>query len=203
MFMDTSRFPFTEPLERQTAAFQADLARLRREDFVPWPIAKSYSGVWLIFPLLMYGDAPGADVDVAANQARCATTMRILTGIGRIRTALFSWLDPGTHIYPHTDAYFHRMIRAHLGLRVPEQCPMRTGAETRSLECARLVAFDGQTEHEVANLSTQPRVTLLLDVQLTDAEEDYVASVSPVRKRIVEEFRRTGTVTGVCSPKYD
>jgi beta-hydroxylase len=202
MFMDTSRFAFTEPLERHTADFQADLARLQRQDFVHWPIASSYSGTWLIFPLLMFGDAPGADVDLAVNQSRCATTMRILGEVGRVTTALFSWLDPGTHIYPHHDAYFHRMIRAHLGLRVPEGCPLRSGAETRSYADARLVIIDGQVEHETANLSSQARVTLLLDVRMTDEEEDYVASVSPVRKRIVDEFRRTGTVTGVCSPKY-
>ena len=189
MFLDPSQFWASSELERSFATFRMELDRVPVERFQPWPLAGSYHGLWQIFSLILFQSPPGFVVDFAGNRALCPDTWQRLQDLGRVRTACFSWLDPGTHILPHTDAYYHRLIRLHLGLRIPVQSLMRIQDELRSLVEGRVIVLDGQTPHEAANLSAKPRVTLLVDIEMTAAEEDYVLSVSCHRRRSLERYR--------------
>jgi aspartyl/asparaginyl beta-hydroxylase (cupin superfamily) len=190
LFLDPSRFSASRELERSYPLIRAELDRVPAERFLLWPLFGGYQGLWQIFPLQMWQEPPGFIVDYEGNRALCPGTWQRLQDLGCIRTACFSWLDPGTHVVPHTDAYYHRLIRLHLGLRIPPQSLMRSQDEIRSLDEGRVVVLDGQVPHEAANLSTEPRVTLLVDVEMTDAEQDYVLSQSPRRREALERWRR-------------
>ena len=123
--LDPSQFAFTRALEGCYDTFLRELDGLTKEDFQPWPLTGGYRGLWLVYPLFLFDRPPEMVVDFAGNQSRCPESMRAIEQMQRVRTASFSWLEPGSHILPHTDAYYDRLIRAHLGLRVPSRSLLR------------------------------------------------------------------------------
>ena len=80
-------------------------------------------------------------------------------------------LLPGTHILEHTDARTEDSLRCHLGLKTNDQAKIRVGNETTGWVEGRCMLFDGSVPHESANLGTQPRVVLLVDVERNRLEE--------------------------------
>jgi len=119
------------------------------------------------------------------NCARCPATAAALDAAplldlpGKGPTAMFSILEPRTHIPPHTGSNNVRTT-VHLPLVVPEGCRFRVGAETRAFEVGKAWAFDDTIEHEAWNDSDEPRAILILDVWnplLTEAERAAVRAV--------------------------
>jgi aspartyl/asparaginyl beta-hydroxylase (cupin superfamily) len=113
-----------------------------------------------------------------ANCARCPATAALLETLplldlpGKGPTAMFSILEPGTRIPPHTGSSNVRTT-VHLPLVVPAGCGFRVGAETRTPQEGEAWAFDDTIEHEAWNDSAGPRAILILDTWnplLTEAE---------------------------------
>ena len=127
---------------------------------------------WSAFHLLENGrPAPG-------NAARCPATLAALTGLpmpvidARSPMALFSVLQPGTHIPPHHGMLNTRLI-VHLPLIVPAGCRLRVGNDTRDVVAGVPMIFDDSIEHEAWNDSGETRIVLLTEIwrpELTDAE---------------------------------
>ena len=120
-----------------------------------------------------------------ANCARCPATTKLLETLplldlsGKGPTAMFSILEPGTRIPPHTGSDNVRAI-VHLPLVVPDGCGFRVGAETRTLEVGKAWAFDDTIEHEAWNDSGARRAILILDTWnplLTEAERAAVRAI--------------------------
>jgi aspartyl/asparaginyl beta-hydroxylase (cupin superfamily) len=116
------------------------------------------------------------------NCARCPATAALLETLplldlpGKGPTAMFSILEPGTRIPPHTGS---NNVRAtvHLPLVVPQGCGFRVGAETRVVAQGTAWAFDDTIEHEAWNDSDEARAILILDTWnplLTEAERAAV-----------------------------
>jgi aspartyl/asparaginyl beta-hydroxylase (cupin superfamily) len=119
------------------------------------------------------------------NCARCPATAAALEALpmldlpGKGPTALFSILEPRTHIPPHTGSSNVRTT-VHLPLVVPQGCGFRVGSETRSFEAGKAWAFDDTIEHEAWNDSDSARAILIFDVWnplLTEAERAAVRVV--------------------------
>jgi aspartyl/asparaginyl beta-hydroxylase (cupin superfamily) len=117
-----------------------------------------------------------------ANCVRCPATAALLETLplldlpGKGPTAMFSLLEPGTRIPPHTGSSNVRTT-VHLPLIVPEACGLRVGAETRTPEEGVAWAFDDTIEHEAWNDSDGLRAIFILDVWnplLTEAERAAV-----------------------------
>lgn len=178
MFLDVTQFDFVTDLQRCSVVAKQELAALTIDDFLPWPQVGAYEGDWRLFAMWLHEPPPNFDVDYAANRRKCQGTVRKLESIGRIHTACYSWLGPGGHILAHTDAYYPGMIRAHLCLRIPPMSLMRVNQAKRALQVDEVVVIDGQVVHEVANLSAEPRVTLLVDVAMNEREQAYIDEVS-------------------------
>ena len=116
---------------------------------------------------------------------RCPRTVEALdsvplTRIGR-RTpaALFSRLEPGAHIPPHSGMLNCRLI-CHLPLIVPKGCWLRVGNETRELEEGKLLIFDDSMEHEAKNPTGKTRIILLFDIwrpELTKSERGAISAI--------------------------
>ena len=108
-------------------------------------------------------------VPVAENAARCPKTMKLLETMplpriaNRSPMALFSILQPKTHIPPHWGMLNTRLI-CHLPLIVPDDCRLRVGNHTRSVEAGKVLLFDDSVEHEAWNDSDAVRVILLFEV---------------------------------------
>lgn len=81
----------------------------------------------------------------------------------RAPSILFSRLQPGARIPPHTGVMNARLI-CHLPLIVPPGCGFRVGGETRRWHEGELLIFDDTVEHEAWNDSNQDRIILIFDV---------------------------------------
>lgn len=100
--------------------------------------------------------------------ARCPTTARVVESLPLCRNfgfAMFSGLDPHTHVEPHCGSSNLR-LRHHLGVDVPEPAAsrLRVGREWRSWEPGKSFAFDDSFEHEVVHEGELPRVVLVVDM---------------------------------------
>ena len=120
-----------------------------------------------------------------ANCARCPATTALLETLplldlpGKGPTAMFSILEPGTRIPPHTGSDNVRCT-VHLPLVVPDGCGFRVGAETRNVEAGKAWAFDDTIEHEAWNDGATARAILILDTWnplLTEAERAAVRAI--------------------------
>lgn len=100
------------------------------------------------------------------NCARCPITSAVLARVPGIKTAFFSILAPGKHIPKHRGVY-KGLVRAHLGLKVPEPraaCRMEIGGAIVSWREGEAFVFDDTYPHEVWNDTAEERVVLLVDV---------------------------------------
>jgi aspartyl/asparaginyl beta-hydroxylase (cupin superfamily) len=119
------------------------------------------------------------------NASRCPKTMAALekvpsTHIGsRTPAVLFSRLEPGAHIPPHTGMLNCRLI-CHLPLIVPDGCWLRVGNETREWQQGKLLIFDDSIEHEAKNPSGELRIILLFDVWRPEIGEEERSAISAI-----------------------
>ncbi len=113
---------------------------------------------------------------VEENAARCPRTVEALQRVpmsrigARTPSVLFSRLEPGAHIPPHTGMLNSRLI-CHLPLIVPPGCWFRVGNETREWEEGKLLIFDDSIEHEASNPSGELRIILLFDIWRPELSE--------------------------------
>jgi aspartyl/asparaginyl beta-hydroxylase (cupin superfamily) len=92
---------------------------------------------------------------------------------------MFSALQPGTRIPPHTGVANTRLV-VHLPLIVPEGCGFRVGNETRHWREGQAWVFDDTIEHEAWNDSAEPRVIFICDVwnpRLSEFECQLIAEM--------------------------
>jgi aspartyl/asparaginyl beta-hydroxylase (cupin superfamily) len=116
---------------------------------------------------------------------RCPRTIEALSKIPlshigkRTPQVLFSRLEPGAHIPPHSGMLNCRLI-CHLPLIVPEGCWLRVGNETRQWQAGKMLIFDDSIEHEAKNPTGELRIILLFDVwrpELTAEERQAISSI--------------------------
>jgi hypothetical protein len=170
MLLDPNDYAFTAAVERGFATIHEELFGLTRDDFLTWPDRGAYGGTWLVAPLFMSSHHPGIESHFAVNQAKCPRTTEWLRAIPGVTAAVFSWMEPGCHIYAHRDAKALDVLRAHLPLVVPPGALMRVGASVYTWEVGRCVLFDGYIDHETGNTGSSRRVLLMVDAQVGPAE---------------------------------
>ncbi len=170
MLLAPDQFAFATRLEAGFALFQRELRQLVRADFEPWPDPGAFGGEWLTFPLFLASHPGELDRHFARNQAKCPQSTAFLRAIPGVSSAGFSWMESGCHIYSHVDAKPMNLLRAHLGLEVPEGALMRVGADRHTWSEGRALVFDGFVEHETANTAATRRVVLLVDAMLEGDE---------------------------------
>ncbi|HSN17367.1 MAG TPA: aspartyl/asparaginyl beta-hydroxylase domain-containing protein [Gammaproteobacteria bacterium] len=201
-FFDRSQFDWAPRLESATAEILVELQSAfdTDEGFTPYvqvpkdedpqqwrPLDGSRS--WSALHLYK----AGARVD--ANCERCPKTAALVESLqlpmipGHAPEALFSVLQPGTHIPPHFGLANYKLV-AHLPLIVPQDCAIRVGNETRGWTDGECLVFDDSFQHEAWNHSSERRAVLILDVwhpEVTQAEREgitaLIASVASFKNR--------------------
>jgi aspartyl/asparaginyl beta-hydroxylase (cupin superfamily) len=125
--------------------------------------------------------------------SRCPGTVEALgrvplSHIGqRTPAALFSRLEPGAHIPPHSGMLNCRLI-CHLPIIVPDGCWLRVGNETREWEEGKLLIFDDSIEHEAKNPSGELRIILLFDIWRPELSREEREAISAMFNAI-DEFQ--------------
>lgn len=192
-FYERGEFPWLEEFEAATGAVQEELRTILAEDaagFGPYihygehlPLDQwrelNNSPRWSAFHFYEHG---------RRVEERCRRAPRTLAAIGKLPqaevplrspTAIFSVLQPHTHIPPHTGVANFRLV-VHLPLILPGRCRFRVGSETREWRIGEAWVFDDTIEHEAWNDSDETRVILICDIwnpRLSEDERRAIASV--------------------------
>ncbi len=175
-FYAREELPWLAALEAATAVIRRELAAVLASRAGLKPYVQVEAGTdpqqwreldgslqWSSFHLFKAG------TKVHENCARCPVTTRLLESLplprmpGHAPEALFSILQPGTHIPPHHGLANYKLV-AHLPLVVPPDCALRVGSETRGWREGECLIFDDSFEHEAWNRSPALRAVLILDV---------------------------------------
>jgi aspartyl/asparaginyl beta-hydroxylase (cupin superfamily) len=192
-FYEREQFPWLAEFEAATPAIKRELEEVLQggfgrfvpyvnyEDHVPldqWH-ELNHSTRWGAFHLYLAGQR------VEENCRLCPQTLAALAELPqpqmpkRSPAAMFSALQPRTHIPPHTGVANTRLV-VHLPLIVPEGCGFRVGNEVREWCQGEAWIFDDTIEHEAWNRGENARVILICDVwnpYLSVVERDTVVAV--------------------------
>lgn len=100
------------------------------------------------------------------NCSRCPETTRLFSKMDNVVTVMFSIMEPGNKIPPHTGK-FKGVLRYQLPLMVPVNgnCAITVGGITKSYQKGQSILFDDTIEHSVVNDSQQLRAVLFLDIE--------------------------------------
>ena len=159
MFYDSSRFAFTEVLERNWQRILQDYLAIRN-DLTDWSERELYGAGWQVFGIYNFPHGEALE----PNVQRCAHTAALVAQQFQHHGAVgFSVLQPGTHIKPHR-GYPGSFLRCHLGLQIPAgNCGLKVERETRHWQPGKTLVFDDRFLHEAWNLTATERVVLLID----------------------------------------
>ena len=91
-------------------------------------------------------------------------TVGALLGVPRLRSALWSYMDPGTELPEHTGPNAG-MLRYHLGVRGPDGAALRVGDLVVPYRDGHGVLFDDTALHAAWNRGTERRVTLFCEIE--------------------------------------
>lgn len=158
-FRDVKEFPFTQLLEDNYEVIRKEFEALNMEQLVPWPERYLCKKGWDVFGLYAFNNR------LEENCAKCPETARILSQIPGMTTAMFSCLQPRTHIRPHIGyfQYSNYILRAHLGIKVPTGCALKVNGVSQGWENGKTFVFDDTFRHEAYNKSDELRVVLMID----------------------------------------
>jgi aspartyl/asparaginyl beta-hydroxylase (cupin superfamily) len=126
---------------------------------------------------------------IAANADRAPATMAALASAPqpviaqRSPIALYSRLQPGTHIQPHHGLLNTRLI-CHLPLIAPPGCALRVGNETREWRFGETLIFDDSFEHEAWNRGESQRVVLLFEIWRPEIADEERAALTALFEAI-------------------
>lgn len=130
-------------------------------------------------------------VEITENSAHCPKAMAALEAAPipiiqeRSPMALYSVLEPGTHIAPHYGMLNTRLI-CHIPLVLPPDCALRVGGETRPWKEGEALIFDDSFEHEAWNRSNQRRVILLFEIWRPEISEEERGALTTIFEAINE-----------------
>lgn len=198
-FYERDRFDWVGESEEYTPAIRAELEAViaRTDPFSPYVEsepgrpAKRNAMVgdprWGAYYLWQNGEPVAGQADLCPQTMAALGLPPIPRIRGRSPMALFSRLQPGMHILPHTGFLNTRLI-CHLPLVVTPGCRLRVGNATREWEEGKLLIFDDSIEHEAWNDGDGTRTVLLFEIwrpEITEEERqeltamfEYIAAYS-------------------------
>lgn len=200
-FYDRALFPWLEELEAATPVIQAELQALLDasfDDFAPYiaypkgaPVNQwgelNHSRKWTSLWLWRDGEKQTSVTE------RCPQTTALLEGLPMARqdgfapTAVFSALQPHTHIPAHTGSANVRLL-THLPLILPGPARFRVGNTTREWKMGEAWVFDDTIEHEAWNDADEMRVILIFDIwnpYLSTGEQALITAMMQAQREFM------------------
>lgn len=194
-FFEREEFAWLPAIEAEFPAMRAELDAVLAEDLPFDPYVEATPGRPAPANHLLNDSSWGAmyfwkgGVLVADNAARAPRTVAALAHAPlpviaeRSPFALWSRLEPGTHIAPHHGMLNTRLI-CHIPLMVPEGCALRVGNETRGWREGEALIFDDSFEHEAWNRGTGTRVVLIFEIWRPELDPDDRAQLTAIFEAI-------------------
>lgn len=197
-FYDRALFPWLETLEAATPIIKAELEALLADSFdqfapyVAYPKGApvnqwgelNHSRKWT--SLWLWRDGVRQD----AVCERCPETAALLESLPLCRqdgfgpTAVFSALQPHTHIPAHTGSSNVRLL-THLPLILPGPARFRVGNTLRDWKMGEAWVFDDSIDHEAWNDADQMRVILIFDIwnpNLSEGERTLITAMMQAQR---------------------
>lgn len=188
---ERSELPWVRAIEDEAPAIADELAALLRADTPfhpyedPYTLELGWRG-WGTFCLYRKGRLH------ERNAARCPRTMGALSATPHgPRQGMFSRLEPGTHLEPHSGGV-NTILTCHLALVVPPGCALRVGGETRGWTEGEVTIFDDSFVHEAWNRGPSDRLVLLWDVWHPDLTPLEIEALTLVFSTFDQMMRRLG-----------
>ncbi len=164
LFYSTDEFPHLKILEDNYEVILSELMQLRKQslngywlDTFPGYLNEKSKNAWKVFTFKFFG------IKHPLNCSLCPLTSEIVMNKLDLVSCDFSYLPAKTQINPHK-GFTKMVLRAHLGLIIPDDCGIRVGNETRKWEVGKLIIFDDSFEHEAWNNSDSDRFVLMFDI---------------------------------------
>jgi len=197
-FYDRTLFPWLARLEEATPVILAELATLLEtafDEFSPYiaypkgaPVNQwgelNHSRKWSSLFLWKDGRRQNEICARAPQTAALLESLPMADQEGFSPTAMFSALQPKTHIPPHTGSSNVRLL-THLPLILPGPARFRVGNTVRDWEMGRAWVFDDTIEHEAWNDADAMRVILIFDVwnpYLDDGEKRLITEMMKAQR---------------------
>ncbi len=197
-FYDRALFPWLERLEAATPVIQAELNSLlasSMDEFAPYiayprgaPVNQwgelNHSRKWTSLWLWRDGERQDAVCERCPQTAALLESLPMCRQDGFAPTAVFSALEPHTHIPAHTGSSNVRLL-THLPLILPGPARFRVGNTVRDWKMGQAWVFDDTIEHEAWNDADQMRVILIFDVwnpYLSEAEQTLITAMMQAQR---------------------
>lgn len=145
-----------------------------------WKTNSVPSGKWQVYHLYNQG------TKINENSNQCPFTTHLLSGLPSFMcqhvhgNAMFSVLEPGSSIEPHTGPCNYR-LRCHLPLVAPSGYRMRVGTDTTLWEEGKVMVFDDSFVHEVWHQGEEvkecARAVLIFDIWHPDVTPSEQAAI--------------------------
>jgi aspartyl/asparaginyl beta-hydroxylase (cupin superfamily) len=194
-FWDRDQFPFLDAMEAATDKVREELlgvldqeaASSELEPYMQRPDDEpveqfgelNHSRKWSAYHFAFYGKP------YEKHRNACPVTAGLLDALpypvipNRSPAAMYSILEPHTHIPPHHGASNVRLL-GHLPLVLPGNGRFRVGNSLREWRMGEAMIFDDTIEHEAWNDSDQMRTVLIFDIwhpQLTADEREFITEM--------------------------
>jgi len=196
-FYPREMFPWLAELEAATDVIREELEGLlsgRLEEFAPYiafppgaPVNQwaelNHSRRWSSMFLWKDGERQDAVCASCPRTAQLLESLPMARQEGFAPVAMFSALEPHTHIPAHTGSTNVRLL-THLPLILPGPARFRVGNDMRNWRMGEAWVFDDTIEHEAWNDADDMRVILIFDVwnpYLEPGERELVQSLMVAR----------------------
>ncbi|MFG2043713.1 aspartyl/asparaginyl beta-hydroxylase domain-containing protein [Dactylosporangium sp. NPDC048998] len=178
---ETANLPWVAEIESSFEQIRAEFLALRAEQarFAPYEDLYTKELGWQGWDTYqLYRNGSWRDEARRRCPATYAAVERTPHGP---RDGMFTILNPGVHITPHTGGV-NLLLTAHLPLVVPPGCAIKVADAERTWEPGNVILFDDSFIHEAWNRGTEQRAVLLWDVwhpDLTPVEVQALGFLMP------------------------
>ncbi|HEY9233812.1 MULTISPECIES: aspartyl/asparaginyl beta-hydroxylase domain-containing protein [Phenylobacterium] len=196
-FYPRELFPWLPELEAGTETIREELMAFlngRMEDFAPYislppgaPVNQweelNHSRRWSSMFLWKDGKRQDPVCESCPRTAAILENLPMARQDGFAPVAMFSALEPHTHIPAHTGSTNVRLL-AHLPLILPGPARFRVGNDTRRWKMGEAWVFDDTIDHEAWNDADEMRVILIFDVwnpYLEPGERELISALMAAR----------------------
>ena len=148
---------------------------------IGWKVNSVPSGQWRVYHLFNQGKRVDKNADLCSFTSQLLPTLPLFMSDHVFGSAMFSVLEPGSSIEPHTGPCAYR-LRCHLPLVTPPGYRIKVGRDIMSWKEGKVMIFDDSFVHEVwqemgGASDTSGRAVFIFDIWHPQVSNDEQAPI--------------------------